>query len=218
MTMGSDNIGKDGLPEMSLDERNNGEATTMKLLMGLFTIPVVIGYCIAYAIYTFGSTAAYAQKIALVVSYDMHYVYLAAFIISRLTVWLNNYPMLAKSRVMTAKSGNLRSNMYIFKEYNSDKTVVLDDGEETGKYNRANRSLHHYVENVPGLLVGMPLAGFCFPMAAVVLVSIFAVGRILHQSAYTKGYGAHAPGFMLAMLSAATMDGVILLVALKGFF
>lgn len=215
--MGGENVGKDGLPEMTKEERAQGAAKTGKLVVGLCFIPVLIGFAIAYAVYTYGGTEAYAKKIALVISNDMHYIYLAAFLISRLTVWLNNFPMIYKARVMTMKSGNLRSNMYIYKEYNSDKIVLLDDGEETGKYNRANRSLHHFTENVAGICCGMVLAGFCFPFPVLVCVCIFSAGRVIHQIGYTSGYGPHAAGFMLGMISGSAIDGMNLLVALKGF-
>mmetsp|Transcript_3454 Transcript_3454/g.7180 ORF Transcript_3454/g.7180 Transcript_3454/m.7180 type:complete len:221 (-) Transcript_3454:296-958(-) len=216
--MGGDEISKSGLPDMDAAAKNKGESVGRKMVAGMSVVSALIGLGIGYAIFTFGDTKAYTKKIALVMQYDMQYAYLAAFIFSRMLSFVNVYPMIWKGRVMTGKSGNLRANMSIFREYNSDKIVVLDDGPDTGRYNRANRSLTHLTENMGGLLIGMLLACFCFPFPTLVLISVFSLGRVMHQVGYSNyGYGAHAPGFMLAMLSGNALDGLLLMVALKGF-
>eukprot|EP00242_Pyramimonas_sp_CCMP2087_P003729 CAMPEP_0198212460 /NCGR_PEP_ID=MMETSP1445-20131203/26160_1 /TAXON_ID=36898 /ORGANISM="Pyramimonas sp., Strain CCMP2087" /LENGTH=219 /DNA_ID=CAMNT_0043886909 /DNA_START=132 /DNA_END=791 /DNA_ORIENTATION=+ len=216
--MGGDELDKSGLPEMDAATRDAGEATGRKMVSAMSVIPVLIGSGIAFAIYTFGDTAAYTKKIALVTQFEMHYAYLAAFIFSRMVNFINVYPMIWKSRVMKMKSGNLRANMSIFREYNSDKVVVLDDGPDTGRYNRANRSLTHLTENGMGLCVGMLLACFCFPFPTLVLICAFAVGRLSHQIGYSNyGYGAHGAGFGIATVAAVTLDGLLLGVAMKGF-
>jgi len=179
-------------------------------------VPVAMGLGFAALIHAYGSTSAYNQKIGLVIKYDMHYAYLACVVIFRLTEFLNMLPTVYKARFMTPKSGNLRSNMYIYREHGSDKVVVLDDGPNTGKYNRANRSLHHYVENVVPLCMSTVLAAFCFPAPTLALVCAFALGRVWHQVAYTKGYGAHAPGFATSILASTTVEGLCLFVGLKG--
>merc|ERR1712216_358433 len=153
--MSGDELGKNGLPDMDAATKSKGEALGRKMVAGLSVITACIGLGIAYAIYTFGDTVAYSKKIALVLQFEMQYAYLAAFIFSRVVAFINVYPMIWKGRVMTGKSGNLRANMYIFKEYGSEKIVALDDGPDTGRYNRANRSLTHLTENMGGLIIGM---------------------------------------------------------------
>eukprot|EP00976_Prorocentrum_cordatum_P036007 732334-Prorocentrum_minimum.AAC.1 len=130
--MGGDEISKSGLPQMDAAMRNKGESLNRKMVMVLAVVPVLIGFGIAFAIFTYGDTAAYSKKISLVVQFEMQYAYLAAFIFSRMVSWVNNYAMIWKGRVMTGKSGNMRANMLVFREYNSDKVVVLDDGPDTG--------------------------------------------------------------------------------------
>ena len=130
--------------------------------------------------------------------------------------------MAFKSRVMRQKSGNLRSNMYVFRQHGTNDdhpVVVLDNEGDIGKFNRANRSLHHFGENMGGFLVGMVLAGLVYPFHTLVATISFAVGRILHQIGYTQGgYGltGHAPGFIVASLASAAIEGLLLTVALKG--
>ena len=63
----------------------------------------------------------------------------------------------------------------------------------------------------------MPLAGVCFPVAAFVCTCFFCVGRVLHQVRYSNdGYGAHAPGFVVCIFASATLEGLVLVAALRG--
>eukprot|EP00976_Prorocentrum_cordatum_P058613 1173217-Prorocentrum_minimum.AAC.1 len=60
------------------------------------------------------------------------------------------------------------------------------------------------------LALGMVLAAFCFPFPTMVCICVFSLGRVLHQIGYSNsGYGAHAPGFMLAMVSNAAVEGLL---------
>ena len=124
-------------------------------------------------------------------------------------------------------SGNLRANMYVYRVSSPDHAdtstesagalgpVVLEEGGDVGKYNRANRSLHHYIENLPPFLLGMPLCAYVFPAATFVLTCLFAVGRVAHQLGYTRGYGGHGAGFGIALLCTCVQDGLLLTAALS---
>jgi hypothetical protein len=212
---------KTGLPLMSETERNAGSALGTKILFGLAVIPPLIGTGIASAIRYFGNTASYDAKMATVASHDLHFAAVGALILAGTTGFLNTYPMIWKSRVMKQTSGNLRVNMYVYKTIGAGATegsVVLASEGDAGSYNRANRSLHHFTENVPALLVTLPLAAYCFPGPALGAVGLFCVGRVLHQTRYANdGYCAHGTGFMLSQLSAAACQGMLVLTALKGF-
>jgi hypothetical protein len=94
--------------------------------------------------------------------------------------------------------------------------VVLEDQGAAGMYNRANRSLHHFIENLPGLLLCYPAAAFCFPLPAMVLAVVFCVGRVMHQVGYTKGYGSHGLGFVVSLLATVAVEGLVIVASLKG--
>ena len=215
--MGGEDTCPRGLPDMTPAERDEGAKTGKTMVTVLSVVPALIGLD---AIYSFGSTAKYDAKLAIVTEAEMYWVYLGAFVISRMVGFVNTYPMIFKSRVMRGKSGNLRANMYIFKligeQSSKPNAVVLDEDGDAGVYNRANRSMHHMVENSPALGCVLVLSGFVFPFPACVLACAFALGRVVHQVGYTSGYGAHAPGFMLSMLAMEGLCGQTLLVALKG--
>jgi len=90
---------------------------------------------------------------------------------------------------MSSKAGNLRSNMYFYRQQGSndeDGKIVLETKGDVGAYNRANRSMHHFSENVPGMLLCFPLAAYVFPFPSTVLMSVYAIGRVMHQTGYTK--------------------------------
>lgn len=185
-------------------------------------VPAMIGFGIASAIYHFGSTSAYDGKIETAAVLDLQWPLFAAVLISWLTRWINFYPATLKSAAMDGKAkGNIRANLYLFKvnveeSKNALPPVILEDEGTAGMYNRANRSLHHYVENMPGLLLCFAPAGFCFPFPVLVVTAIFCVGRVLHQTGYTnKGYGGHGLGFALSLTSTVIIEGLVLLAGLK---
>merc|ERR1711862_938738 len=99
---------------------------------------------------------------------------------------------------------------------NAGTNVVLQESGPIGMYNRSNRSIGHMVENFGAFLATIIPVGYVFPKQVFALVSIFCLGRILHQAGYARGYGKHAIGFLLSTIATATLEGLALLVFLKG--
>eukprot|EP00930_Biecheleria_cincta_P038596 TRINITY_DN26509_c0_g1_i1.p1 TRINITY_DN26509_c0_g1~~TRINITY_DN26509_c0_g1_i1.p1 ORF type:complete len:243 (+),score=38.22 TRINITY_DN26509_c0_g1_i1:199-927(+) len=185
----------------------------------VLTIPRAIGFGIAFAIYKYGKTQLYDKNMAVLKDHELGYLYLAAVVMGFLVSWINNYPMLYKNMVMRMNSGNLRANMMFYKQAGAGADapyVVLETEGPVGSYNRANRSLTHFTENSAPLLVTLVLAGYVFPFPTLVLVLVFALGRILHQAGYAaSGYGGHAGGFALAMISGVSLEMLCFLTAAK---
>merc|ERR1719247_3461716 len=113
--------------------------------------------------------------------------------------------------------GNIRANMYVYTVVeDQDSTVVLQEEGDVGCYNRANRSLHHFAENAWTLVLPLVLAGVVFPVPSFVLLVLFAVGRVWHQLGYSSsGYGAHAMGFTLSLVTSLVLEGLVIVVALR---
>jgi uncharacterized membrane protein YecN with MAPEG domain len=97
--------------------------------------------------------------------------------------------------------------------------VVLVEHGDLGRYNRANRSLHHFTETSLPVVVAIGLVSQVWPVHAFGLTCAFALGRVLHQIGYSseKGYGVHAPGFVLVTLTTETLGGLMLIAGLRGF-
>lgn len=180
----------------------------------------MIAFVIAYCIYKFGATDDYNKSIELIPG-NLGYTFWAAFVFSLTVWWLNMYPAMRwKPLVMPGNAGNLRVNQNIFKVNGvsgepNQPYVVLEDEGNVGKYNRANRSLTHFIENVPSLVVNWLLATFVFPFPAFVLMVIFCIGRVLHMLGYVEGYGKHAIGFAFTSIGAGTMEMLVFVVALR---
>lgn len=93
------------------------------------------------------------------------------------------------------------------------QTCVLIEEGLAGKYNRANRSLHHMVENISGFLLVLLPASLVFPFPSFVCVCVWAAGRLLHQVSYAVGgYGPHSIGFSFSMMAATVLEAFCLLV------
>ena len=190
-----------GLPKISEEDVEAASSKT-KVFMSIFTIVFYgIGFGIACAIHFCGSTDVYNLRITSLKTVDMQYVYLSAFLYGLLTTFLNMYPMLFKSRIMRGTDKNFRANMFIYKlaaPGASSSVVVLEEEGDVGKYNRANRSLMHFIENGSPIVLAIPLNCFVYAFPTFIVFCIYFVGRIVYTIGYTNGgYGKHAPGFML---------------------
>jgi len=150
----------------------------------------------AVGINHFADSSATSLKLASIKALDGEWIYASSFAFSQLVTMLNFVPMKYKDEIMTGKSGNLRSNMFIYKSLaappasgkaassKTDEPVALIGLEEegaVGKYNRANRSLHHFVENSIGYALAFPLAAYVFPKQTFYVMSAFFAGRLAHQ-------------------------------------
>merc|ERR1711862_479294 len=157
------------------------------------------------------------EKIAKLSSEDLHWVYLSLVLLGRMISYVNFFPTGFKNHLQ----GNIRSNVAFYHTLNeggndSGATVVLQESGPIGMYNRSNRSIGHMVENFGAFLATIVPVGYVFPKQVFVLVSIFCLGRILHQAGYARGYGKHAIGFLLSTIATATIEGLSFLVFLKG--
>mmetsp|Transcript_100609 Transcript_100609/g.194309 ORF Transcript_100609/g.194309 Transcript_100609/m.194309 type:complete len:235 (+) Transcript_100609:77-781(+) len=216
--------GPDGLPAMSDDARDAGESKMIGFLAVLMLAPRVIGTGIAFLIFFFGATAQQKElvgrKLQLLESWDLGYLYFSVYTFSVLVMWVNNLPMVYKARL--GLKGNIRANMYFYKLLGGNgmtKTslVGLEEKGDIGVYNRANRSLSHFVENMGPAIINMLAAGFVFGLPTLVTTIVFCLGRVMHQIGYTKGYGSHAAGFGLALLATMVLEGLVLVAAVGAF-
>ena len=119
-----------GLPNMTDAEKDEGASKSLKAVIVGPIIFKGIGFGIAYSIFKFGSTLKYDGKIDNVRENELGYAYAGMYILGWMVTQLNMYPMIWKSRVMRSKSGNLRANMFIYKNVGknaSDGKVVYED-------------------------------------------------------------------------------------------
>mmetsp|Transcript_3616 Transcript_3616/g.5729 ORF Transcript_3616/g.5729 Transcript_3616/m.5729 type:complete len:223 (-) Transcript_3616:180-848(-) len=219
--MGSDNklkLKPDGMPDMS-DEKTDGPMYP-PIFWGFLILPRLVGLALSLAVYYMGSTAKYNANMDLIIARDMHWVYLGLVVLGVTINWVNMFPAVLKAKIMPGNAGNLRSNPYVYKvigETSIQNKIVTDEAGDIGVYNRGNRSLHHMIENFGVVLAGLFLVGSVFPFPTFCLMLLFMVGRIVHQIGYTKGYGSHATGFMLHMITVVVIEGFAMIVGLKGF-
>ena len=188
----------------------------------VFTLaPLLIGFAIAEGIHRGTGYDMYVSVIETDLKpRRLYWLYFGAVITACLTTFINSFPMGFKNAAMEAQGkqakGNIRANMYLYESTSRDvRPVVLMEEGAAGKYNRANRSLHHYVENMGGFLLCLPLAGFVYPAASFVLAILFAIGRLAHQIGYTKGYGGHGAGFGIAMIATVILEGLVLVAGMR---
>lgn len=178
-----------------------------------------IGVGIAYSTFKLGTSAAYSEKMLAAQPWMC-----AAFAVVAFTMrFVNFYPMAFKEKVMKGPlreeiGVNMRSNPYVYKSVGASKEIVIFENDGlVGMYNRANRSLTHMIENAGSVVAGLLLAGGVFPFPTFVCACAFSVGRVMHQTGYSGGYGKHGMGFMVSTLGTVALEGLVILIALAGF-
>ena len=226
-----DKLQADGMPDMSAGAVATHEESLLKQVMSSMFMPVplskmmapiiLLTFGIAVAIHTFGSTEKYQKNID-ARGEDAAWTFLGAVVFSRLTLVLNFFPMVFKKQIMKGSSKNLRTNMSIHKAIDSQgnsqgQAIVMVQEGAVGQYNRANRSLTHFVETVPSVLITLPLVASVFPFPSFVLTVIYSCGRVMHQRGEAKGYGSHGAGFGIAMVTSFVLEGLCIVCACKAF-
>ena len=117
-------------------------------------------------------------------------------------------------------AGNLRTNPLIYQmatmSAEQSPVVIMNDEGEIGSYNRANRSLHHLLENSIPFLMSTMVTFYLFPFPTFALIFLFCFGRIVHQEGYAKGgWGGHVGGFLVVTIVQAVELGLLIVVYAK---
>ena len=190
--------------------------------LGVCSMMQAIGCAMAYAVYTLGATSAYSAKLGVAVANEQHWAAAAIAVVGFVIRFVNMWPMVFKEKVMKGAlrdeiGANMRSNPFIYKSVGvSKETVLFENDGVIGKYNRANRSLTHMIENFGSMLAGMSLAGTVFPFPTFICACAFGVGRVVHQTGYAGGYGKHGAGFGISTLGQLCLEGLLILIVLAG--
>lgn len=187
-------------------------------LVGIVCFMLSIGTALAYGLVGLDKSkqGIYEGKIKTLRDGELQWLYLALVLLGRMIALINFAPVTYKNGL----KGNIRSNPFFFETVEGEKgkkTMVLYQEEGTnGMYNRANRSVQHMVENSGAFLAMIGPVGFVFPKQTCAIVAIFCAGRVFHQKGYSKGYGKHALGFIMSLLSILTLEGLAFITFLKG--
>jgi hypothetical protein len=103
---------KTGMPVFTEEEQANIVRSSM-IRMPFATLTLAaINFGLACLIFFFGDRVNYIMRINGLVANDQHWLFLGAYIFSRLVTWLNAFPVAYKEAVM--KGGNFRNNAYIY--------------------------------------------------------------------------------------------------------
>ncbi|RHY00157.1 hypothetical protein DYB25_003530 [Aphanomyces astaci] len=188
-------------------------------LLILTVAPLVVGVVVAHVVYTQGDKSAYdLRMLTAALNADMLWTCLAVVVLGRVVAFANCYPLAVKGCFLTKDDRQLWANSFLLTEIgpNCAKNVVVMDSEgDVGMYNRANRALQDMVQTCGVVLAALFLAStvFAFPAFAVSLA--FCWGWVVHVVSFAMNYDSHGLGYLLATLAAATLEGMVALMALK---
>ncbi len=199
---------------MSLQLSAVGMGIPIWLFYFVFTsVFTSIGLAVVYfGIYP--ATPAADGKIATLASLDLGYAYLGAFVMKVGIVLLGIN--LGGARA-TAKVEVPDQQCYQVKGAEGSKLgyVLMETEGAIGEFNRAQRALQNFNENFPLFVVMYFLASFVFPFAAFVCTALFMAFRVMGAVGYTSAADGRLGGTMLAALTNAVVEGMVLLVGIK---
>ena len=149
----------------------------------------------------------------------MVWAYMGACIFLLTVIAMNMYSLSTKGRICLSE-GNIRANLFFFKQAaaveEESSAIVLYTNGDLGLYNRANRGLYHFIENAIPVVIAAQFTVFAYTLPTIFLVGIYCFGRIIYQIGYTHyGFGGHFPGFILDRLSMFTLNGLLIVSAIK---
>ena len=211
------------MPEITQEEIDYASTGTFKfIIFGVLPLQWMgIGLGIASIIHYVGDKEKFESKIEMIVAYEMHWLYYSWTIFSYLVLYLNSYATLFKERIMREESGAVRSNMFIYKMaapgQTQSRVVLVSDGFE-GNYNRSNRSLYHFLENVLSLAVAIPMTTVVYPIPTFVCTVIYFIARLIYTTKYSLGgYGKHTPFYVIFTFTHFTVIGFVMLINIRSW-
>merc|ERR1719469_1263821 len=175
-------------------------------------VGLTVGVLIALGIYNFGTKERYDQRIDVLRSNDVGWLYLSAFILRLgfLAIGIN----LGNAR-KASKVG--LPNQQVYKVYTPSGApqlgyVLMEEEGEIGAFNRAQRAFQVYLENAPQNFLYFVLAAFVFPFPCFVLTSLYAFFRAWAAVGYTSSTAGRGKGSMFGGFAALTAEGMVLIV------
>lgn len=180
-------IKANGLPEVWSEAKMFGAPEKIPMMGAFMTfMESAIGFGIASAIHTFGATAKYEAKVAILASMELKPLYL----IPPLFYLLGNFAVF-NAVIYRCMAPCNAPNQYIYKVMNkSEPYVMLEEEGDVGKFNRAQRAYNNIGEFAPLVLSTTLLGGFVYPFPMTVAFGVYCVLRMM----YCTGYSADAEG------------------------
>jgi len=191
------------------------EKFTPNMAGNIIIISFIMGQLISWPVYKYGDTAAYDQKIDLLASMNLGWLYLAL-------------PVIYYARTFTSLNANINRSaanltpphMYAYKVQTAKGKpelpyVILEEEGPVGEANRAQRGIDNLMEYLPMYLAYVCANGFVFPFPTFLNVLMFMYSRMKYARGYTKSAGSRQAGFMLFGLTQMNMEGLLLIAAGK---
>jgi len=210
--MASEKLTDSNVDERGIPLKSSYPAMPVPVMYTMFTsVFLVVSLAIAFAIYHFGSTSKYDQKIHTLTVFELGWVYVGLYVIK-----LGAFAIDVNLGVARKESKVNVPDQQVYKVHGLNAGYVLMEADGViGQFNRAQRAYMNYLEQQPLFLAYFVLAGFVFPFPAFVCGCIFSFFRIVAAVGYTKSADDHMKGNILSMIAMGAIEGLLLLAGVK---
>jgi uncharacterized MAPEG superfamily protein len=178
-----------------------------------YVIGSVIGVTVSRSLEKSGSVAA---RLATITSFDLGYLYLAAFVV---TAGMTTLTMM--SSYGRAGANIDRPDQYVYRTVDEDKkgkgqVVLMDNEGVNGVFNRRQRAYFNTLETLPTFVANLLLVGVVVPRTALAVAITMAFGRILYSRGYGSAANGRTLGFLLGnMIPSYTLSGLLLVIGFQ---
>ena len=171
-----------GLPRI---KEHNMDRMELRFLWVRVWVPLVVALLstgFGYSIHHFGDTETYESRIATIKLYDFQWASAGILVLIFTVIWMNIFPMMHKARIQ--RDGNLRANMFIFRlateNPEESSAIIMHEKGDIGRYNRANRSIHSFLDWVTATMSVLPFTFFVYPLPSFICLAVFFVGHLIY--------------------------------------
>eukprot|EP00444_Apocalathium_aciculiferum_P029035 CAMPEP_0183434090 /NCGR_PEP_ID=MMETSP0370-20130417/61807_1 /TAXON_ID=268820 /ORGANISM="Peridinium aciculiferum, Strain PAER-2" /LENGTH=230 /DNA_ID=CAMNT_0025620589 /DNA_START=66 /DNA_END=756 /DNA_ORIENTATION=+ len=169
-----------------------------------------MGVGIGFAIYKFGATSKFDGKIDALAKNDLGWVYLGLAALKQTQFLINvNLGVNRKEAKINVP------DQQVYKAHGATTYVLMEQEGALGCFNRAQRALQNYLEQLPGFLAFFFSAGYVFPFPTFVMTLLFGGCRVSAAVGYTKAAKERMAGNIASSLVMETFQGLVLLAGVK---
>jgi uncharacterized membrane protein YecN with MAPEG domain len=185
-----------------------------------YLIEPAAGLLAAWLIFTYGATAVYRSRLALIAEYDLGYLFLAIILLRIAHDAMVLHGFWWRVRVQIS-----RPSQYVYKVFGKggdprpaaeDQFVLMTDEGSYGAFNRAMRAVANFEQYLPIQIAMTVAAGFVFSLPVLIVTAVAVVGRLLYMVGYARRVAGRRTGYVLAhIVPTSVLYGLMILTVLE---
>lgn len=179
------------------------------VMHNIFMMFGVIGACVALFVYKPEKTLA---KVSSVAEGSFGPMYIGIYLLQLCITSIN--ANLGTARRLTSVNVPDQHVYKVVTGSDAGSIVLMDDEDDYGKFNRAQRSLQNFYEAFGMVILNYIFAGYVFPYTATVCLATFGLLRLKSALDYTRDRMERMKAGMAANLAGGSLGGIVVTIGI----